>query len=1008
METATVDPKLKEVDIIIAGGGIMGCAAARQAELCGLSAVVVERRGFLGHELTATGSVCLKSGLGDSLLSLQPGALKKQLLSERLVNGCEPLLFSHPAGSAEREGVCAGILTANGYGIQYLGAKAVLYENEYAPALINAKPPTAKKAYYSFEVENIGYLYEKSYALPEQFGVADSEIKVFDAQKSRTVSVGFGFVPNTENGQDVRTQLGLAAKLKAYEIFKWLRENIEAFYGSSLSFLPEDALIFYSEAKGGLNIKNICPLPVIAEKDFTAAGINKAEQQIRRILSRISADLSKRPPSPARYISGQSVIPAEKCTVGSFGDEALPYRLSRINFDHRLLKNRISTPVLVAGCGTAGAMTASALISESTPFTLIESGSEAGGTSTAGGVLAYWHGFQQGIVTDYDESVMSISEEISGVRQRYNKAAAVLTHCKMLKNPLCRCLFGTAVCGAIAENDKISGAVAAGGQGLMAVDAAVTVDMTGDGVLAYLAGCEYELGDADDGMTQSFSQWGREHWALGSFKDNRYSSDLDVFYIDRYSELLRADFLGHLYNSELDFSPVPNQRESRRIIGELRLSLADIIEGRRFFDTVAVASAPFDAHGLGSHPLCYMKVVTCGETLKAAIPYRCFIPRGTDGLLVGGKAFSGTRDAVCVCRMNADVRNAGYMLGLAAALAVSSGRSVRDIEIGLLRSKLKNLGMLPDFAFEPDAEPAEFETSQNLLSRIILNKKYDHLAENYLDSLYEAKSAENLKPSKPSAAGLYYSAAAEDSENGGINFKAAAAVTVLALHGADGAYTACAQLLLKLAKMVEQIFSKEASDDEREAALKKIERPLCMILTAAAVCGGDGFVPALERLFNALEPFGRLDRADNMYYKTRADHHRIPNYDIYLAAAAAAERTACAAIGQPLERLLNSPLLNSYVTLDKFGTPRPCFMAYLELRLCRAAACCGSLIGYMRLAAYLDDVRHQMRRIAKDALFKLTGQNLKSRAEWEDYLSKHGSFEAKPQKVFVKNSLNGE
>ena len=45
-----------EYDLIVAGGGISGCAAAISAARCGLDVLLIERYGFLGGTLTANGT----------------------------------------------------------------------------------------------------------------------------------------------------------------------------------------------------------------------------------------------------------------------------------------------------------------------------------------------------------------------------------------------------------------------------------------------------------------------------------------------------------------------------------------------------------------------------------------------------------------------------------------------------------------------------------------------------------------------------------------------------------------------------------------------------------------------------------------------------------------------------------------------------------------------------------------------------------------------------------------
>jgi hypothetical protein len=78
------------------------------------------------------------------------------------------------------------------------------------------------------------------------------------------------------------------------------------------------------------------------------------------------------------------------------------------------------------------------------------------------------------------------------------------------------------------------------------------------------------------------------------------------------------------------------------------------------------------------------------------VPYRCMLPKGLDDILVGGLALSVHRDALPLVRMQADLQNQGYALGVAAAMAVKAGIPPRDIELYRLQRHLIEIGNLPE------------------------------------------------------------------------------------------------------------------------------------------------------------------------------------------------------------------------------------------------------------------------------------------------------------------------
>ncbi len=106
------------------------------------------------------------------------------------------------------------------------------------------------------------------------------------------------------------------------------------------------------------------------------------------------------------------------------------------------------------------------------------------------------------------------------------------------------------------------------------------------------------------------------------------------------------------------------------------------------------ANSNFDSHGYTIHPMFLLRPPD-RESLPCYVPYRCLLPKGVEGILVTGLAVSAHRDVMPVIRMQADVQNQGYAAGLAAAMAIRSGGSVRDIDIRELQRHLVAKGNLP-------------------------------------------------------------------------------------------------------------------------------------------------------------------------------------------------------------------------------------------------------------------------------------------------------------------------
>lgn len=81
---------------------------------------------------------------------------------------------------------------------------------------------------------------------------------------------------------------------------------------------------------------------------------------------------------------------------------------------------------------------------------------------------------------------------------------------------------------------------------------------------------------------------------------------------------------------------------------------------------------------------------------RSGIPYRALIPRNTEGLLVVGKSISGTHFAASSYRVQPIVASIGQAAGTAASMVVRNKTRVRDIDIKNLREDLRQQGTLPD------------------------------------------------------------------------------------------------------------------------------------------------------------------------------------------------------------------------------------------------------------------------------------------------------------------------
>jgi 2-polyprenyl-6-methoxyphenol hydroxylase-like FAD-dependent oxidoreductase len=160
--------------------------------------------------------------------------------------------------------------------------------------------------------------------------------------------------------------------------------------------------------------------------------------------------------------------------------------------------------------------------------------------------------------------------------------------------------------------------------------------------------------------------------------------------VREYHRFLRDRVPGFERSVLVATSPAIGVRESRRVIGDYRLTRDDVLNARRFDDEIALCGAPIEDHAAG--PDTRWTYVPEGGVY--GIPYRCLVPKGVEGLLVAGRCFSATHEAHASARSMATCMAMGQAAGTAAAMAAAAGGLPRTIDVARLRDCLLEGGAL--------------------------------------------------------------------------------------------------------------------------------------------------------------------------------------------------------------------------------------------------------------------------------------------------------------------------
>jgi len=142
------------------------------------------------------------------------------------------------------------------------------------------------------------------------------------------------------------------------------------------------------------------------------------------------------------------------------------------------------------------------------------------------------------------------------------------------------------------------------------------------------------------------------------------------------------------HNYTIHLAPRIGVRESNRIVGEHVITENDLRSGVLPEDTIAVGTYGLDIWGAD------LALSEC-HTPGYGIPYRALVPRQVDGLLLAGKAISGTHIAMSAYRVMPIVGSIGQAAGVAAALCAKQKKQPRYLDPGaarkILRTKKHNL-----------------------------------------------------------------------------------------------------------------------------------------------------------------------------------------------------------------------------------------------------------------------------------------------------------------------------
>lgn len=291
-------------------------------------------------------------------------------------------------------------------------------------------------------------------------------------------------------------------------------------------------------------------------------------------------------------------------------------------------------------------------------------------------------------------------------------------------------LYNTVFSRTLTEGNRVYGIVAENIEGRFAVLAKTVFDCTGDGNVAASAGCPFELGvDGDykecqamtlmflvgnipekykDGLmiyeklNAVYEKAGKQipfrvpylipvpnsHFGVIQFThmyeyDPLSAKELTQATMEGRRQLIDAFEFLTKYDEEfkdlelITSSSVLGVRESRRIVGEYRMSTDDILTGATFDDAVAYVTFGADLHTKSN------KGQNCFQVQPYQIPLRALLPKGYKGLVVAGRCISGSREAMASYRVTGNCAQMGESAGYYVAEAIKTNTDILDVRLNL-------------------------------------------------------------------------------------------------------------------------------------------------------------------------------------------------------------------------------------------------------------------------------------------------------------------------------------
>jgi ribulose 1,5-bisphosphate synthetase/thiazole synthase len=666
-------------------------------------------------------------------------ALKVTLEDLLLQAGVEFVYAAFPTEAIVKDDAIRGVVIANKSGRQALLARVVLDATSSALVARIAgagfEAETAADLHFTrmMEMEGVGALNGKTLEVPAELGVAGNKLTVhagFHGKDHVLIECPMD-LPGGKLDLEGMMRREIEARHRTMRVASHLIQNVTAFSKAKLAICAYEL--------DGLQTTRMCgPAPGWA-REFSSTNLefsDKNRAAVRLPLTcfagpvkglwclnesaRLEGDWRPvlRDPVNAALAGtafAKAILPkletgeqaaADQTEFGTADDPVHGVEVKtsdspqRGRFYARLTVAPAKVPVyresdfLVVGGGTCGATCANSAGREGAKTVLLELSPGLGGTGTVGGVCAHWYGrywtgyaLRNSLMVDEIHKSIRWPVSANKLNGEWNIEAKMYALLREAGQAGVDIFWGAITVATVLQDNTVRGVVAATPYGPFAFLSKITADTTGDGDVAAYAGAKYFYGAARDGYPTWFNL---AQYLKPTESRWHFGHTVNVSNVDDYT---RAILIGRRRGPVChDHGNYIAPRETRHIMGDVKLTLTDILRHRQWPDVINLGAGEMDCHRRVASN--FIRAGLLVPILATEMPYRALLPQGFENIMIGGKAYSGDHDVLYNMRNQPEMENLGGAMGVAAAYAVRAGVTARQVDLRPVQKRLTEVGTL--------------------------------------------------------------------------------------------------------------------------------------------------------------------------------------------------------------------------------------------------------------------------------------------------------------------------